>query len=281
MRTAAWFWAGAVIAAILAAGSVLWVVHRYRRVERVVVAAGNISPWSLVTASDIRYAERPAAALALAPDIVTQLSAALGRFTTTGFVTGQTVTTAALSGSSLGTAYDAQLAALDHIAEHCTSGSVIPGGKQVACGQDIALPLPLGSSQGYDLFRRGSHIDLFSTMGTPSGEVTQLVATGVYVMVRIQPGAVAPIVSGNDQPSASPTSGIAVLVVTPDMAQRILLASKLGTITAGLDPIGGGSGAVPSPLTEQGLLGTAPSAAPVDAGTLPAMSSQTSAVSGS
>lgn len=276
MRTAAWFWAGAAMAAVLAAGSVLWVVHRYRRVERVVVAVGSIPPWSLVTASDLRYAERPAAGLP--PDLVRNIASAIDRFTTTGFVADQTVTTAALSGSGLGTAYDAQLAALDHITEHCTAGSVIPGGQQVECGQDIALPLPLGSNQGYDLFHRGSHIDLFGTMSTPTGEVTQLVATGVYVMARIQPGAAAPIVSTGGQPSASPTSGIAVLVVTPDLAQRILLAAKLGTLTAGLDPIGSGLGGAPPPLTEQGLLGTStPPSAPVDAGTFPATTSAVTA----
>ena len=276
MRASGLFWAGAALTGVLAGGLVLWGIHRYQRTDRVVIATVDIPPWTLVTASDLRYAERPA--VGLAPDIVTQASAAVGRFTTTGFVPGQTITTAALSGSGLGSAYDAQLAALDHITEHCTSGSVIPGSQEIQCGQDIALPLSLGSNQGYDLFHRGSRIDLFATMGAPTGEVTQMVASGVYVMARIQPGAAAPIVSTGGQPSASPTSGIAVLAVTPDLAQRILLAGKLGTLTAGLDPIGGGFGAVPSPLTEQGLLGSSPPAsAPADAGTLPTMSSEASA----
>ena len=276
MRTSALFWGGAAAASIVAAGLVLFMINRYQRVVRVVIATADIPPWTLVTGVDLGYAERPA--LGQLPGTLTSRGDGIGRFATTGMVPGQAVTASMLSGSGLGTAYDAQLAALDHITEHCTSGSIIPGGKEIPCGQDIALPLSLGSDQGYDLFHRGSHIDLFAAMSTPTGEVTQLVATDVYVMARIQPGAAAPIVSTGGQPSASPTSGIAVLVVTPDLAQGILLAAKLGTITAGLDPIGGGFGAVPAPLTEQGLLGTVPSAAPVDAGTLPAMSSQASAV---
>ena len=268
MRASSLFWAGAALTGVLAAGLVLWGIHRYQRTDRVVIATANIPPWTLVTASDLRYAQRPA--VGLAPDTVTTKAAAVGRFATTGFVAGQTIVTAALSGSGLGSAYDAQLAALDHITEHCTAGSLIPGGKPIACGQDIALPLSLGSSQGYDLFHAGSRIDLFATMSTPTGEVTQMVAAGVFVMARIQPGAAAPIVSAGGQSSTSPTAGIAVLAVTPALAQRILLADKLGSITAGLDPIGGGGEAVPSTLTEQGLLGTsATTAAPVEAGTLP------------
>ena len=283
MRGSRWFWLASALLAVAAAGLVALLVHRYQRTERVVVARVALAPWSLVTAGDLTYARRPVAGLL--PGTLLAPSVAVGRFALTGLVPGQAVTTANLSGAGLGSAYDAQLAALDGITRHCTSGTVatppavvaagsgVPKG-QVRCGRYEALVLPLGAKHGYDLLHAGSRVDLWATCPTPSGEIAQAVVSGVLVMARFAPGTSAPIVGAKGQSVVqTPTAGIVVLAVTPGQAGRIVLAGKLGQFTAVLQPLGGHLGRSPTPVTLTTLLGgPAPqTTAPTSGGVLPAM----------
>ena len=279
MRGSRWFWLASVLLAAAAAGLVALLVHRYQRTERVVVTRVSLAPWSLVTAGDLSYARRPAAGLL--PGTLLHRSAAVGRFALTGLVPGQAVTAGNLSGAGLGSAYDAQLAALDGITRHCASGAVaIPpaggtagaGAGRVRCGRYEALALPLGAKHGYDLLHAGSRIDLWATYPTPSGEIAQAVVSGVLVMARFAPGSSAPIVAAKGQPAAqTPTAGIAVLAVTSAQAGRILLAGKLGQFTAVLRPLGGHLGRSATSVTLTTLLGgqAVQTVAPSSGGTLP------------
>ena len=279
MRGSRWFWLASVLLAAAAAGLVALLVHRYQRTERVVVTRVSLAPWSLVTAGDLSYARRPAAGLL--PGTLLHRSGAVGRFALTGLVPGQAVTASNLSGAGLGSAYDAQLAALDGITRHCTSGRVaVPpaggaagaGAGRALCGRYEALALPLGAKHGYDLLHAGSRIDLWATYPTPSGEIAQAVVSGVLVMARFAPGSSAPIVGAKGQPAAqTPTAGIVVLAVTSAQAGRILLAGKLGQFTAVLRPLGGHLGRGPMPVTLTTLLGgqAVQTVAPASGGTLP------------
>ena len=282
MRGSRWFWLASVLLAAAAAGLVALLVHRYQRTERVVVARVALAPWSLVAAGDLSYARRPVAGLL--PGTLLHRSGAIGRFALTGLVPGQAVTTSNFSGAGLGSAYDAQLAVLDGITRHCTSGTVAvppavtsagsgaPKGR-VRCGRYEALALPLGAKHGYDLLHAGSRVDLWATYPTPSGEIAQAVVSGVLVMARFAPGSSAPIVGAKGQPATqTPTAGIVVLAVTPAQAGRILLAGKLGQFTAVLQPLGGHLGRSPTPVTLTTLLGgqAVRTVAPASGGTLPA-----------
>jgi hypothetical protein len=278
-----WFWLVSVLLAAAAAACLALLLHRYQRTETVVVARVAVPPWSLVTATDLARVRRPAAGLLpatlLAPSVV------VGRFTVTGLVPGQAVTAANLSWSGLGSAYDAQLAALDGITRHCGSGTraiAVPttGGTPAAvthptCGRYEALAVPLDANAGYDLVHAGSRIDLWATYPTPSGEVAQAIVTGVLVMARFAPGSSAPVVGASSSTVAqTATTGIVVLAVTPGQAGRILLAGRLGQIAAVLEPIGGEGRGSPSPVTLTSLLGGPPaqSVAPTSGGVLPATS---------
>ena len=281
MRGSRWFWLASALLAMAAAGLVALLVRRYQRTERVVVARVALAPWSLVTAGDLTYARRPEAGLL--PGTLLAASVAVGRFALTGLVPGQAITATNLSGSGLGSAYDAQLAALDGITRHCTAGTVasppavtaagsgVPKGR-VRCGRYEALALPLGAKHGYDLLHAGSHIALWATYPTPSGEIAQAVVADVLVMARFAPGSSAPIVGAKGQPAPqTPTAGIVVLAVPPAQAGRILLAGKLGQFTAVLEPLGGHLGRSPTPVTLTTLLGgpVAQTTAPASGGVLP------------
>ena len=279
MRGSRWFWLASVVLAAAAAALVALLVHRYQRTETIVVARVAIPPWSMVTASDLGLARRPADGLL--PGTLLAASVAVGRFTVTGLVPGQAVTAANLSGSGLGSAYDAQLAALDGITRHCSSGttaiavptigSTSAATTRATCGRYEALAVPLDANAGYDLVHAGSRLDLWGTYPTPSGEVAQAVVTGVLVMARFAPGSAAPIV-GASGGGATATTGIVVLAVTPGQAGRILLAGRLGQLAAVLEPIGGGSRGSLSPVTLTSLLGGQPaqSVVPASGGVLPA-----------
>ncbi len=282
MRGSQVFWVGAALAAAGAAAAVMLLVGNARHMETVVVARRAVSVWSLVTPGDVALAQRPAAGLL--PGTFLRLSAVEGRFAVTGLVPGQAITSASLSAPGLGSAYDAQLAALDGFTRHCTAGTVaVPaanGGEMatsssqpVRCGDYTALPLSLSAAQGYDLIHAGSHIDVWATYATPSGEVTDLVVPGILVMATMTPGAGAPIVSAVGASSAG--SGIAVLAVTPGQAARILEASKLGTLVVGLEAIGARPTSPGAPATLSTLLGPQPTTvAPADGGQLPAVTGQ-------
>ncbi len=282
MRGSRWFWLASVLLAAAAAGLVALLVHRYQRTERVVVARVSLAPWSLVTLGDLSYARRPAAGLL--PGTLLHRSGAVGRFALTGLIGGEAVTAGNLSGAGLGSAYDAQLAALDGITRHCSSGTAAllpavtsagsgtPKGR-VRCGRYEALALPLGAKHGYDLLHAGSRVDLWATYPTPSGEIAQAVVSGVLVMARFAPGTSAPIVGAKGQPATqTPTAGIVVLAVTSAQAGRILLAGKLGQFTAVLQPLGGHTGRGLPPVTLTTLLGgpAVQTVAPASGGTLPA-----------
>ena len=280
MRGSRWFWLASVVLAAAAAALVALLVHRYQRTETVVVARVAVAPWSMVTAGDLGLARRPADGIL--PGTLLASSVAVGRFTVTGLVPGQAVTAANLSGSGLGSAYDAQLAALDGITRHCssgttaiavpTTGSTSAPVTSATCGRYDALAMPLDANAGYNLVHAGSRIDLWGTYPTPSGEVAQAVVTGVLVMARFAPGASAPIVgTGGSGAGTNATTGIVVLAVTPGQAGRILLAGRLGQLTAVLEPIGGGSGGSTSPVTLTTLLGgqAAQTVAPASGGVLP------------
>lgn len=279
MRTSRLFWLGSVAFAVGAAALVALLVQRYQHSERVVVARVAIAPWSLVTAGDLTVSRRPVAGQL--PGTLLTPTLAVGRFATTGLLPGQAVTVANLSGAGLGSAYDAQLAALDGITERCTSNapavpapaSAAPRHALARCGPYVALPLPLTADQGYDLIHAGSRVDLWATYPTPSGEMSQDVGSGILVMARLTPGAGAPIVGSTAPaaPSSTGDSGIVVLAVTPADAGRILLAGKLGTLTVVLEPVGGHAQAAPLPVNMTGLLGGTPplTAPPAQAGSLP------------
>jgi len=281
MRGSRIFWAGAVLSAVGAASAVLLLVGHARHMERVVVARHGIPPWSLITPGDLTLAQRPV--VGLLPGTILSMGQVQGRFAVTGLLAGEAVTAAALSGPDLASAYDAQLAALDGLTRHCTQGTLAsaPGPANangsggtpgvVRCGDYTALPLPLTAEQGYDLFHAGSHIDLWATFSTPSGQVTDLVSPGVLVLAKFTPGASAPIVTATQQAPVA-TTGVAVIAVGPAEAARILEAAKLGSLTAGLEPIGGQPTAAGAPVTLATLLGPqAASLAPSQAGHLPAV----------
>lgn len=281
MRGSRIFWTGAVLSAAGAAAAVVLLVGHARHMERVVVARHALAPWSLITPSDLTFAQRPVAGLL--PGTILTMAQVQGRFAVTGLMAGEPVTDGALSGPDLASAYDAQLANLDGLTRHCTEGTLAaPVGpatgsatavtaEGVRCGDYTALPLSLTAEQGYDLFHPGSHIDLWATYSTPSGQVTNLVAPGVLVMAKFTPGAGAPIVGANQQATAA-TSGIAVLAVEPAQAALILEAGKLGSLIAGLEPIGGHATATGGPATLATLLGPQPSpVVPPQAGHLPAV----------
>lgn len=283
MRASRIFWAGAALSAVGAAAAVMVLVGNARHMETVVVARKAILAWSLITPGDITLAQRPEAGLL--PGTVLHLSGVEGRFAVTGLVAGQSITTASLSRRHLSSAYDAQLAALDGLTHHCTNGSLAaavqtagsggttPASHTIQCGDYTALPLSLTAAQGYDLIHAGSHIDIWATYATPSGEVTDLVAPGVLVMATVTPGAGAPIVGAGTPAAAS--SGLAVLAVTPDQTARILEASKLGSVIVGLEAIGGKPTSLGSPATLTTLLGPEPaSVAPSQGGQLPAVTGQ-------
>ncbi len=285
MRTSRLFWIGSVLFALTAAALVALLVQRYQRTERVVVARVALAPWTLVTPGDVTLATRPA--VGLLPGTLLSPALALGRFTATGLVPGQAVTVANLSAAGLGSAYDAQLAALDGITRHCAAGSASPPPASASahalarCGRYVALPLPLTADQGYDLIHAGSRVDLWATLPTASGVVSQTVVQGVLVMALLTPGAGTPLVgaAGVVSTPAAQGSGIAVLAVTPAQAGRILLAGKLGALTVALQALGASAPAAPSPVTLTTLLGgQAPlTTPPAQAGTLPAVPQSTTA----
>ena len=280
MRGSHWYWLGSVLLAAAAAALVVLLVHRYQRTETVVVARVTLPPWSMVTPGDLGLARRPSDGLL--PGTLLAPSIAVGRFTVTGLVPGQAVTAANLSGSGLGSAYDAQLATLDGITRHCasgttaiavpTTGSTSVPVTRVTCRRFQALAVPLDANAGYDLVHAGSRIDLWATYPTPSGEVAQAVVTGALVMARFAPGSSAPIVGASSTGAQTATTGLVVLAVTPGQAGRILLAGRLGQLAAVLEPIGGGSVGSPSPVTLTTLLGgqAAQTVAPASGGVLPA-----------
>ncbi|MDI3297609.1 MAG: RcpC/CpaB family pilus assembly protein [Bacillota bacterium] len=222
-RPRTWIWfALAAVFALLAGVTAHVYLASLNRTETVVVAKATVPPMSMIDPSLLTTASVPATA---APaDALRSIGDAAGKFTAVGIAKGAVVTKAMLlsvePGGS-GSVWDARLLALE--SDAATRGLQ-------------AFPLPLDQSGGYTLIQAGDRVDvLVAARGAQGPAQASAVVAGALVLGKIDQGGSsnnANVVGlsggGSGQQQSSAQSGVVVLALARQDAERLLTAEASG-----------------------------------------------------
>lgn len=235
--TLVWFLVALVLAFAAAWGARVY-MSQASATRTVVVATHAIAPMSVIGATDVALAERPVGMVP--PDALTSVAEAVGRFTTYGFLPADMIRARALLSERPDTA-SPLTARLTEIA------------KQAQDMRVRAVPIVLDAEHGFNLAQVGDRVDLIG-VGVKSGAAltTVVVAQGVELMAKLPDVQTSGIEVGPAPEQM--TKGVAVFVLDPMTAERVVMAASLGKIWMVLDPAGVSEAAPPPPITDD--LGT-------------------------
>lgn len=219
--TLVWFGVSLVLALAAAWGARLYMAQA-SATKTVVVATRAIAPMSVIAATDLALAPRPVGMVP--PDALTEVADAVGRFTTYGFLPSDMIRGHALLSERPDTA-SPLTAKLTEIARRAQDEGL------------RAVPLALDAEHGFNLAQVGDRVDLIG-VGVKSGATltTVVVAQGVELMAKL-PDVQTSGIDVGPAPEEM-TKGVAVVVVDPLTAERVVTAASLGRIWMVLDPAG-------------------------------------------
>lgn len=191
----------------------------------VVVAARELSPLSQITASDVRIANVPRAALP--QDAVVSLKEVEGQFVRTGLVPGMIVQRSMLAGdiSEGMTGLDARLTELEK-----RTGKILR-----------AFPLVLDQAGGFPLVRVGQTVDVIAQVKLGNTPTSGVLIADAIVLEKISETADKAVIGapGTGGSGGESKKGVVVLAVTPTEAARLAMAVDLGRVTLAVVPLGG------------------------------------------
>jgi pilus assembly protein CpaB len=166
--------------------------------EPVVVAAADLPAGVVLTGTDLRTAQLPGDAV---PDgAVAEPADLAGRVLAGPVRSGEPVTDVRVVGPGL--------------------WSAVPEGQ-------VAIPVRLADLAVATLLRAGDRVDVLAAAGDGAGPAVELVASGALVLAA--PGA-----AQHDGPEAAESSGLLVLAVAPETAERLAAAGAAATLTVTL-----------------------------------------------
>lgn|GEM_PF-4374525 len=212
----------------------LWLGHRAQRTEMAVVAVQTIPPLQPITAADVTLKPVPAVEVHGARYVTA--SVVVGRFSQYGIFAGTVLQPGMLMTGTGG------LSTLDVQLNNAS--------KQTHQTLE-AVPLPLNQSAGFTLPVDGDYVTLIGVLQKPpSGTRTTstqqaqvVIARGLVLSVLAPQSSPTPGVgiSGGSQPPAATqaTSGVLVLGLTLQQAEKVALAESMGKVTLLLDKANG------------------------------------------
>ena len=166
--------------------------------EQVVVAAADLPAGTVLSATDLRTAQLPGDAV---PDgAISELADLAGRVLAGPVRSGEPVTDVRLVGPGL--------------------WSAVPEGQ-------VATPVRLADLAVATLLRAGDRVDVLAAAGDGAEPAVELVATGALVLAV--PGA-----AEGEGSSTAESSGLLVLAVAPETAERLAAAGAAATLTVTL-----------------------------------------------
>jgi Flp pilus assembly protein CpaB len=196
-------------------------VESARRTAPVLVARALIPPMQRIAGGDVAVARLPVAAVPA--DALANPAEAVGSYARVGFAPGAVVQRSALARGD-GSSLDAQL----------TAAEAARGGGGAALR---AVPLPLDAAHGYGLVAAGDRVDVVVAADKVGGGLVQTAARGVLVEAKLPAAGRGDLLAGQDATAAG--SGVLVLALSPEEAERVLLGEILGQVTVLLDPLSG------------------------------------------
>lgn len=229
----------------------LWLGHRAQRTEMAVVAVQTIPPLEPITSAEVKLEPVPAVEVHGARYVTA--SVVVGRFSQYGIYAGTVLQSGMLMTHTGG------LSTLDV--------QLNTASKQEKQALE-AVPLPLNQSAGFTLPVAGDHVTLLGVLQKPASAGSQqnaiqqaqvVIARGLVLSVLAPQSSPTPGVGigGGSQPPAATqaTSGVLVLGLTLQQAEKLALAESMGKVTLLLDKANGqpcGSTGCPT-VTQQTL----------------------------
>lgn len=169
----------------------------------VVVAAAPIERGTVLTESLVRVAEMPSAFAP--PGAFRSIEQAVGQTTASDLADGEAVTRTRVGGGEAGPV-----------------ASLVPSGLR-------AFPVEAGVPPGS--VRPGDRVDVFATFGGPNPH-TETVATGLEILLVLEGEA-----AGGTSLTASGSGPSLVLLVSPDVAERLAFATAFADLAIAIAPV--------------------------------------------